>query len=695
MPNPYRTGGPGGRSGRVHGSLAAHANASSSSSSAATGHGKTGARLDRVHAVDTGDLCHLMLRTLASRMVARATPFTHLTTASTQVLAEVLALKLGQLARTVKLAAEMAGRTQATLQDVAIALDRVGTGQSGCHADSEAGYGGAIGRDQGELRRWCLSEAETSVKALGGNAVVLLQQLVQSGRVPPAPPYMLYEYRSEDEAEEEEAEEEEEEDMDVDAPLEPLTLTVEDEPDHRPAHIPRHLPALPSHDMAAEPIAAATATVAASTGDVPPRSAPSDASHQAIAKSKRKRPRHPNAEQADRLALAALQSDDSAVFMAKTIFNPASAATKHQFLAYEVPDTNLNEFMRIDYPGLFLVENKPRVSVKHIKQPAPPPPGATVTGPRLSLLTAQKQISAAPMDTLFGPCELGKVPSVSDTVQHLMQPAVVARLVTNNHTIRGRALPPPSDAATASAPAPAPATPVNVKIKSSLLSKKPVQASEEKPSKKAAATPSKAAPSVVSVVIPEKADASQAVTPQKTTGKKREPSMAAEKPSTSTSVAAPASTPATEPSSIAASATTATTTTAAPPAALSSPSTPATPTTGLPKIRLKIGKISIGLPVPSATSPPPVAKPAMHTPTVTAAPASATTATTTATTNNEPDEVINCICHTPTVDHGRFMIACDRCATWFHGECVHVGPDTVPEGTEWYCERCLAAKQQP
>ncbi|KAI8055615.1 hypothetical protein BDF22DRAFT_671142 [Syncephalis plumigaleata] len=125
---------------------------------------------------------------------------------------------------------------------------------------------------------------------------------------------------------------------------------------------------------------------------------------------------------------------------------------------------------------------------------------------------------------------------------------------------------------------------------------------------------------------------------------------------------------------------------------MAAPSTPSTPSTPLPKIRLKIGKLSIGLPQTSpststSTSVSSLSKPSI--PTVTAAPLLDTNVM----TSNEPEEIINCICDAPTIDHGRFMIACDQCATWFHGECVHVGPDTVPDGTEWYCPRCSTTKQ--
>jgi hypothetical protein len=49
-------------------------------------------------------------------------------------------------------------------------------------------------------------------------------------------------------------------------------------------------------------------------------------------------------------------------------------------------------------------------------------------------------------------------------------------------------------------------------------------------------------------------------------------------------------------------------------------------------------------------------------------------------------EVINCICENPHVDYGAFMIACDQCSVWFHGDCV--GIKESDQVAEWYCMRC-------
>lgn len=49
---------------------------------------------------------------------------------------------------------------------------------------------------------------------------------------------------------------------------------------------------------------------------------------------------------------------------------------------------------------------------------------------------------------------------------------------------------------------------------------------------------------------------------------------------------------------------------------------------------------------------------------------------------------IKCICQHSTVDFGRFMIACDSCEVWFHGECVKVTAESVHSGAQWLCLRC-------
>ncbi|KAI8137676.1 hypothetical protein BJV82DRAFT_674480 [Fennellomyces sp. T-0311] len=46
-------------------------------------------------------------------------------------------------------------------------------------------------------------------------------------------------------------------------------------------------------------------------------------------------------------------------------------------------------------------------------------------------------------------------------------------------------------------------------------------------------------------------------------------------------------------------------------------------------------------------------------------------------------EIVHCICSNPTVDYGTFMISCDKCHVWYHGECVDIAESDEVE--TWYC----------
>ncbi|ORY93424.1 hypothetical protein BCR43DRAFT_526981 [Syncephalastrum racemosum] len=161
-----------------------------------------------------------------------------------------------------------------------------------------------------------------------------------------------------------------------------------------------------------------------------------------------------------------------------------------------------------------------------------------------------------------------------------------------------------------------------------------------------------------------------------------------------------------------------------------------TPSTAAPKIRFKIKPPepaaaattaqSGAHPEPASSSttfssaaPQPTSSAAASTPTTaTSLPAStsiaatmpsATTATTTTTTTTtttsaatpavitpaalpidaNSTEIIRCVCDHPTVDYGAFMIACDQCGVWFHGNCVGIAESDQVE--EWYCSSCRPA----
>lgn len=59
--------------------------------------------------------------------------------------------------------------------------------------------------------------------------------------------------------------------------------------------------------------------------------------------------------------------------------------------------------------------------------------------------------------------------------------------------------------------------------------------------------------------------------------------------------------------------------------------------------------------------------------------------------DNDGGEVIHCICDNPTIDYGTFMIACDQCGVWFHGNCVGIAESDNIE--EWFCSRCRPRRQ--
>ncbi|CAG8435415.1 9134_t:CDS:2 [Ambispora gerdemannii] len=51
------------------------------------------------------------------------------------------------------------------------------------------------------------------------------------------------------------------------------------------------------------------------------------------------------------------------------------------------------------------------------------------------------------------------------------------------------------------------------------------------------------------------------------------------------------------------------------------------------------------------------------------------------TESSNSEEVINCICEFPDKDNGKFMVSCDNCSVWFHGECVELGDELTKVDT--------------
>ncbi|OQV23596.1 CXXC-type zinc finger protein 1 [Hypsibius exemplaris] len=52
-----------------------------------------------------------------------------------------------------------------------------------------------------------------------------------------------------------------------------------------------------------------------------------------------------------------------------------------------------------------------------------------------------------------------------------------------------------------------------------------------------------------------------------------------------------------------------------------------------------------------------------------------------------PDETVYCICR--TTDIKRFMIACDKCEEWFHGDCIHITLKASKAIEKYFCRKCI------
>jgi len=54
-------------------------------------------------------------------------------------------------------------------------------------------------------------------------------------------------------------------------------------------------------------------------------------------------------------------------------------------------------------------------------------------------------------------------------------------------------------------------------------------------------------------------------------------------------------------------------------------------------------------------------------------------------------EDVSCLCKKGRVDENVFWLDCDSCHKWFHGACVGILSEQVPE--QWYCDNCLIRKK--
>lgn len=60
--------------------------------------------------------------------------------------------------------------------------------------------------------------------------------------------------------------------------------------------------------------------------------------------------------------------------------------------------------------------------------------------------------------------------------------------------------------------------------------------------------------------------------------------------------------------------------------------------------------------------------------------------------NNNNTNTLYCICQTP-YDAPSFMIACDRCDQWFHGECINISEKEGEFIDLYFCPNCNKGKQ--
>lgn len=52
---------------------------------------------------------------------------------------------------------------------------------------------------------------------------------------------------------------------------------------------------------------------------------------------------------------------------------------------------------------------------------------------------------------------------------------------------------------------------------------------------------------------------------------------------------------------------------------------------------------------------------------------------------------VYCFCRKP--DMNCFMIACDSCSEWFHGDCINISEKMAKTIRVWYCEKCRSKNE--
>lgn len=58
---------------------------------------------------------------------------------------------------------------------------------------------------------------------------------------------------------------------------------------------------------------------------------------------------------------------------------------------------------------------------------------------------------------------------------------------------------------------------------------------------------------------------------------------------------------------------------------------------------------------------------------------------------NRSNAPVYCVCRKPDINC--FMIGCDSCNEWFHGDCIHISEKTAKTIRVWYCEKCRSKNE--
>ena len=128
---------------------------------------------------------------------------------------------------------------------------------------------------------------------------------------------------------------------------------------------------------------------------------------------------------------------------------------------------------------------------------------------------------------------------------------------------------------------------------------------------------------------------------------------------------------------------------------------PAMITTPLAETQTKTPKVTSAAKPTSATktSPPGVVKTPLNKMTPKKRKASGSKTSDSSSGNNNPTantpvkseppakKKLYCVCQTP-YDASRFMVGCDTCHNWFHGDCIGVSEESVQDIDVWVCKKC-------